>query len=107
MKRITAFTWGFWGWGNSTRQLIRAMDAAEARRGFRPPLFVDVRFRRTGRAPGFKGSTFQELLGWRRYRWMPTLGNSSIGTGRAARIACPNAANPLLDLALDAADRSA
>jgi hypothetical protein len=37
---------------------------------------------------------------------MPTLGNSSIGTRRPMRIACPMAADQLLDVALDAADRS-
>ena len=38
---------------------------------------------------------------------MPTLGNSSIGTRKTLRIACPAAANQLLDVVLDAADRSA
>src|SRR5262245_20099758 len=106
MTRLSTFTWGFWGWGAATRQLVQAVDLAETGRGFAPPVFVDIRYRRTGRAPGFKGPAFEDLLGWRRYRWIPTLGNSSIGTGRAPRIACPAAANQLLDLALDAADRS-
>jgi hypothetical protein len=39
---ITLFSWGYWGWGNVTRQFVEAVDAAEASRGFAPPLFVDV-----------------------------------------------------------------
>ena len=106
MTPMSIFSWGFWGWGTTTPQLIKAVDAAERQRGFDPPIFVDIRFRRAGRAPGFKGDAFEKLLGWRRYRWMPTLGNASIGTQSAARIACPVAANQLLELALDASDRS-
>ncbi len=104
---LSAFSWGFWGWGTGTRHLVHAVDAAEKQRGFDPPTFVDIRFRRAGRAPGFNGDAFENLVGWRQYRWMPTLGNSSIGTRRALRIACPAAANQLLDVVLDAADRSA
>jgi hypothetical protein len=70
-------------------------------------MFVDIRFRRSGRAAGFNGDAFEKLLGRPRYRWMQSLGNSSIGTRRQARIACPAAANQLLDLVLDARDRSA
>lgn len=99
------FSWGFWGWGTATRQLVAAIDSIEQQRGFQPPIFVDVRFQRSGRAPGFKGDAFEELLGWRRYRWMPTLGNSSIGTGKAARIASPAAAHQLLELAMDNRDK--
>jgi hypothetical protein len=98
---LSIFSWGFWGWGTATRQLLAAVDAVEERRGFMPPVFVDIRYRRSGRAPGFRGETFERLVGRRRYRWMPTLGNASIGTLRSARIACPMAADQLLDLALD------
>ncbi len=78
----------------------------KAREGLLPHMFVDVRYRRTGRASGFKGDAFESLLGRQRYRWMRTLGNSSIGTvRRKIRISCPMAADQLLDLALDAAER--
>lgn len=107
VKHLSVFSWGFWGWGTATPQLVSAVDAAERKRGFNPPIFVDIRFRRTGRAPGFKERAFEDLLGWQRYRWMPTLGNSSIGTRKAPRIACPMAANQLLDVVLEGKDRSA
>jgi hypothetical protein len=68
-------------------------------------MFVDIRLRRAGRAPGFRCGAFERFLGRRRYRWMPTLGNSNIGTRKAAQIACPAAADHLLDTALDAAER--
>src|SRR5687768_5853352 len=106
MNQLTMFSWGFWGWGNATTQLVQAVDVAETQRGFNPPIFVDIRYRRSGRAVGFREGAFEDVLGWRRYRWMPTLGNSSIGTGKDIRIACPAAANQLLDLARDANERS-
>jgi hypothetical protein len=104
---LQIFSWGFWGWGTATKQLISAVDAVETQRGYEPPIFVDIRFRRGGRAPGFRDDAFETLVGRRRYRWMPTLGNASIGTGKALRIACPKAANQLLDLALDGRERGA
>ena len=108
MKKLSMFSWGFSGWGNATPELVAAVDAAERKRGFNPPVFVDIRFKRTGRAKGFKEHTFEDLLGWRRYRWMPTLGNSSIGTRKGKmKIASPKAARQLLDVALEASDRSA
>ena len=108
MKKLTVFSWGFAGWGNATTQLVAAMDAAEDARGFAPPVFVDIRIRRSGRAEGFKERAFEDLLRWRRYRWMPSLGNINVLTGRRGkpRIACKTAARQLLDLAMDAADRS-
>ena len=105
MKPVTVFSWGFWGWGTATRQLIAAVDAAERRRGCGLPMFVDIRLRRSGRAPGFRSGAFERLLGRRRYRWMPSLGNSNIGTRKAAKIACPAVADHLLDTALDVAER--
>src|SRR5688500_8003061 len=52
---LTMFTWGYWGWGTTTREFVQAADAVEASRGFNPPLFVDIRIRRSVRAPGFTG----------------------------------------------------
>jgi hypothetical protein len=34
-------------WGNHMPQPVEAVDAAERSRGFDPPLFVDIRIRRT------------------------------------------------------------
>jgi hypothetical protein len=48
---LTVFTWGYYGWGNSTAQLIKAVDAIEHSREFAQPMFVDIRIRRAGRAP--------------------------------------------------------
>lgn len=103
-KPLRLFSWGYKGWGNATRQLIRAVDLAEACRGFAPPVFVDVRYSRKVRAIGFKERAFERLLGHERYRWMPSLGNPQLRNPRASRVVdCPSAAHPLLDLALDAA----
>ena len=35
-KPTTIFTWGYYGWGNATLSLIKAVDAVEASRGFEP-----------------------------------------------------------------------
>lgn len=96
---ITAFSWGYWGWGNATPQLVEGVDAAKARLGFAPPLFVDVRFRRAVRAVGFSGNAFGELLGSGRYVHMSALGNKLIGESERSQmaIADPSAAFELLD----------
>lgn len=105
MKKLTLFTWGYWGWGNSTTKLVEAVDAIEFERGFKPPLFVDIRINRSVRAKGFNGNTFEEAVGIKRHRWMKSLGNKRImtGTGPRIQIAEPESANELLDLAISSA----
>jgi hypothetical protein len=105
MNFTTLFTWGYYGWGNATPQLVEAVDAVEKSRGFEPPLFVDIRIRRTVRAKGFRGNAFEKLLGPSRHRWMKSLGNKFIQTrtGPNIQIADPSTADELLDVALDAA----
>jgi hypothetical protein len=104
---LTLFTWGYYGWGNHTPELVEAADAVEANRGFEPPIFVDIRIRRTVRAKGFQGNAFEKLLGPNRHRWMKSLGNKFIQTrtGPNIQIADPSAASELLDLAVEAGQR--
>jgi hypothetical protein len=99
------FSWGYWGWGNATPQLMEAADAVERARGFRPPIFVDTRISRSVRAAGFRDKAFEQLLGPKRYRWMRRLGNTAVLTrsGPAIQIMDPAAAEDLLDLSLEAA----
>src|ERR1017187_2039954 len=59
---LTLFTWGYWGWGNATHELIRAVDATERERGFKPPVFFDIRASRSVRARGFRDDAFEQLL---------------------------------------------
>ena len=105
MKAATIFTWGYYGWGNHTPQLVEAVDAVETSRGCKPPIFVDIRIRRTVRAQGFQGNHFEKLLGPKRHRWMKRLGNKFILSrkGPNFQIADPSATNDLLDLALESA----
>lgn len=107
MNLITIFTWGYYGWGNHTPQQVDAVDAVERSRGFEPPLFVDIRIRRTVRAKGFQGNAFEKLLGASRHRWMKSLGNKFIQshTGPTIQIADPTAADELLDLAVEGASQ--
>lgn len=100
MKPLTMFTWGYWGWGTATAQLIRAVDAVEASHGYRPPMFVDIRLSRSVRAPGFNGKAFEKALGSSRYRWLNDLGNLGINDGGPMRIKNPAAAKILLDIAI-------
>lgn len=98
--KITLFSWGYWGWGNRTRELVRLATESEAREGFGPPFFVDVRFRRSVRAVGFRDRAFESLVGPDGYRWMKSLGNARIGTGEGGiEILRPEAAVELLALA--------
>lgn len=101
---VTLFSWGYHGWGNATPQLVQAIDAIEATRGFAPPVFVDVRIRRSVRAVGFRENAFGNLVGEGRYVWMKALGNERIvkRTGPLVQIADPAAAGNLLDRALAA-----
>ncbi|MBF6567727.1 MAG: hypothetical protein IVW54_02490 [Candidatus Binataceae bacterium] len=102
---VTVFSWGYWGWGSATEQLVKAADAGEAAHGFQPPIFVDARLRRQGRAKGFVGNAFRDLVGESRYHWLDDLGNLAIATGRdEVEIKNPAAVSELLDLALLAAD---
>jgi hypothetical protein len=98
----TLFSWGYHGWGNHTKELVKAVDAVETGRGFQPPFFVDIRYSRSVRAAGFRGPAFETLLGEERYLWMKSLGNKAIVTGRGPdiQIAEPEAAEKLLNLAL-------
>lgn len=101
---VTLFSWGYWGWGNATDRLIEAVDAAEQARGFEPPVFVDTRLRRQGRAKGFVGDAFRDLVGELRYRHLQELGNEEIATGgTGVRIKNPAAVAKLLELAVNAA----
>ena len=102
MKPITIFSWGYYGWGNHTPYLIRALDAVEESRGFKPLMFVDIRISHEVRAKGFKGSAFKNLVGEQRYLAIKDLGNEKIisGSGPAIQISKPAAAKDLLDLAI-------
>jgi hypothetical protein len=99
MKTIRAFTWGYWGWGSESRHFVRAVDRLEKKRRFLPPVFVDLRIARGGRAVDFKGNAFRDIVGSRRYVWMPKLGNKKIKTkqGKRLQIAEPASASDLLD----------
>jgi hypothetical protein len=103
--QTTIFTWGYYGWGNHTPQLVECVDAVETSRGFAPPLFVDIGIRRSVRAAGFNGSAFEKRLGQDRHRWMKSLGNTFIETrtGPHIQIAQPAAADELLDRAIESA----
>ena len=102
--KLTAFSWGYWGWGNAVPQFLAAAAAAEAARGFKPPVFADVRLRRSVRAPGFDGTAFEKAVGQDRYRWFDGLGNARIATHEeGVEIAKPGEANHLLDFILEQA----
>lgn len=96
---LTLFSWGYWGWGRATQQLIKAVDAVENSRDYQPPVFVDIRLSRSVRAEGFNGSAFERTVGASRYKWMDDLGNLGIKDGGPMRIKNPAAAGTLLDLA--------
>lgn len=76
------------------------MEKEEQRRGFAPPLFVDIRLARSVRAKGFAGNAFAQLVGRERYRWMRTLGNRAYrDPDGMIQIADPRAAADLLAVA--------
>lgn len=99
---LQAFSFGYEGWGNSTKQLVKCTDCVEKSRGYDRPVFVDTRIRRQVRAKGFLGNAFGDLVGSKRYHWMKGLGNTAILTrqGPAIQIREPRVADDLLDLIL-------
>lgn len=99
MEPLTLFTWGYWGWGSATADLVQAVDAVEAARGYKPPMFVDIRLSRSVRALGFRDRAFESLVGQSRYRWLDSLGNLAVKEGGPTRIKEPAAAETLLDIA--------
>lgn len=103
---LRLFSFGYAGWGNATQVLVQAVDAVERERGFLPPIFVDTRIRRSVRAAGFQGSTFEQFLGAERHVWLRRLGNLRIlsRSGPEFQIADPSAVDDLLTLAEQAAD---
>lgn len=102
MASLTIFTWGYDGWGSSTRQLKAAMDAVEAGHGFDAPYFVDLRISRSVRAEGFRDHAFEKIVGKARYQWMPSLGNNRIKRRKGPRVQIkePAAVEELLGIAL-------
>lgn len=81
-KRVTVFSWGYYGWGTHGKDLLRLTAAVEAARGFTPPPFVDIRARRTVRARDFNGEALRDLAG-PCYTWIKDLGNQAIlGRGK-------------------------
>ena len=101
MDSITLFSFGYWGWGSATKELVEVVDAVEASRGFDPPIFVDIRISRSVRAKGFDGHAFEKEVGPSRYRWAEGLGNLGIKDKGGMRIKDPDAADALLDLAVE------
>jgi hypothetical protein len=98
---LTLFTFGYFGWGNATRELVRSIDTAERKKGFSPPVFFDIRCKRNVRAKGFSGEAFQRLLPKGRYRWFPRLGNINVATKKKGiKIADPYSSRILLEEAL-------
>ena len=96
----TLFSFGYWGSGSATRELVDAVNEAEALRGFGPPLWVDIRISRAVRAAGFRDNAFEKLVG-AHYVHLQRLGNTSVSTGQSGiTIQDPAAADELLDWAL-------
>lgn len=75
MEELAAFTSSYWGWGSESKYFVRAVDSREKKRGFFPPVFIDLRIARSVRSSNFKGNAFERIVGGRRYIWEPRLGN--------------------------------
>jgi len=103
-KKLTIYSFGYKGWGNATEKLKQAFDTVEKSRGFKPPVFADIRIRRSVRAEGFKERAFEDVVGRSRYVWIKDLGNDRIVTLSGPKVQIHNkaAVADLLNLAQDA-----
>jgi hypothetical protein len=98
---LTMFSFGHYGSGNATEDLVAAVATAEAERGFARTLWVDIRIRRGARARGFRGDAFAKLLG-AHYEGMQDVGNEGIlDRSDRIRIRKRGAAGDLLDKAIE------
>jgi hypothetical protein len=104
MKKLTIFSWGFWGWGKHADRFVEVVDRVEASRGYKPPIFVDIRIRRSGRAVNFKENAFCDLIGEKRYHWLKGLGNAAIidNSITGIKIKNPKESKTLMDLSIAA-----
>ena len=66
-RKLTIFMFGYDGWGPWTELLDKTVNSVEHYRGFRPPIWVDTRIEPHGRAEGFIGDAFEDVVGKRRY----------------------------------------
>jgi hypothetical protein len=96
-----AYTFGYWGWGTTTERLVKLAAEWEEKAGRPAPLWVDIRWSRSVRAPGFREGAFSRATGAALYTWMQGLGNSAIGV-KGLKIANPAAASRLLETILEA-----
>jgi|JI10StandDraft_1071094.scaffolds.fasta_scaffold122636_2 hypothetical protein len=110
MRKLTIYMWGYWGWGNAAPELVKAVDAVERKRGFKPPVFVDIRMKRSARPAVFRGNAFGQVVGPARYETMSALGNEHYlddakkrlpHSNRKIVIHDPTAADLLLDRAVE------
>lgn len=109
MRKITIYMWGYWGWGPAAAELVKAVDSVERKRGFKPPVFVDIRMKRSARPKSFQGNGFGRVVGDARYEIMSSLGNEVYleakkrrlkKSNRSIVIHDPAAAEALLDRAV-------
>lgn len=110
MHKLTVYMWGYWGWGNAAQELVKAVDAVERKRGFKPPVFVDIRMKRSARPEVFRGKAFGHVVGESRYETLSALGNEVYLERERRRlphseqkivIRDPSAADLLLDRAVE------
>ncbi len=78
MANYEAFSFGYWGWGHKAKKMVEYIDYVEAKKGNKPPMFVDIRIRRVGRTRDFIANRFEDIVGTSRYKHMPELGNQAI-----------------------------
>ena len=89
---------GYWGWGNHAEQLVHLIDQSEKENGYAPPMFVDIRLKRSARANDFRDNNFANIVGDKRYKHLEKLDNANIGTKkRGIKIKDPSAVSELLE----------
>ena len=82
MERLTAFSWGYWGWGTHTPELIRTVDSDRAQSRQAAPDLCGYPILPSRKGWDFLRQCFRERDGLDRYWWIKGLGNRSIETHR-------------------------
>jgi hypothetical protein len=97
-SELELFSWGYWGWGSATEELVQVVNAVERGRGYNSPLRVDSRISRSVRARGFNGGSFESAVGDENYWHCRDLGNTT-PAGPNVYLKRPEAAAKLVDFA--------
>jgi hypothetical protein len=88
-RQPVIYTFGYSGWGPNVKKMKSIFNKHnQAIRG-RNLRWIDVRYNRSVRAPGFNGSKIEKMLGSDNYLWIKNLGNKYASNNKNIKLLNP------------------